>query len=59
MDVNDNACFLNKRVALGFIASTRASIGCSYNCGLTREDRLTVLQYAPQLAAANIRSRTE
>jgi hypothetical protein len=30
MDVNDNACFLNKRVALEPIASNRASTGCSY-----------------------------
>ena len=31
MDVNDNACFLNKRVAFESIASNRASTGCSYN----------------------------
>ncbi len=30
MDVNDYACFLSNCVALGFIASTRASTGCSY-----------------------------
>jgi hypothetical protein len=30
MDVNDNAYFLNKRVALESIASNRASTGCSY-----------------------------
>jgi hypothetical protein len=30
MDVNDNACFLNKRAALESIASNRASTGCSY-----------------------------
>ena len=31
MDVNDNAYFLNKRVALESIASNRASTGCSYS----------------------------
>jgi hypothetical protein len=30
MNVNDNACFLNKRAALESIASNRASTGCSY-----------------------------
>ncbi len=30
MDVNDNAYFLGKRVALEFIASARTSTGCSY-----------------------------
>ncbi len=30
MDVNDNACILNKRAALESIASNRASTGCSY-----------------------------
>ena len=31
MEANDNARFLSKRVAPEFIASNRASTGCSYN----------------------------
>ncbi len=33
MDVNDYTYFLSNRVVLEFIASTRASTGCSYKCG--------------------------
>ena len=41
MDVNDNACFLNKRAALESIASNRASTGCSkgYNSAIPCNSR--------------------
>ncbi|MNF46429.1 hypothetical protein D3C85_682690 [compost metagenome] len=38
MDVNDYTYFLSNRVVLEFIASTRASTGCSYKCGFISLD---------------------
>ena len=40
MDVNDNAGFLDRRVALKSIASNRASTGCSYRGGVFFQESL-------------------